>query len=51
LVAAPKYDLIRKTGARIGWDRFKPIKELLPEEITYGEIRLVDAHQRMQAGG
>ncbi len=27
----------------------KPIKESLPEEITYGEIRLVAAHQRVQS--
>jgi ATP-dependent DNA helicase RecQ len=50
-VAAPKYELICEAGARIGWKRLKPIKELLPEEVTYGEIRLVAAYQRLQARG
>ncbi|HWZ99129.1 MAG TPA: RecQ family ATP-dependent DNA helicase [Candidatus Dormibacteraeota bacterium] len=44
-----RYDEIQRTGAKVGWERLKPIKELLPEEITYGEIRLVAAHQSLQA--
>jgi uncharacterized protein YpbB len=43
-----RYDQIQRTGAKVGWERLKPIKELLPEEISYGEIRLVAAHQRLQ---
>ncbi len=48
-VSPPKYELICHAGAKVGWNRLKPIKELLPEEITYGEIRLVAAYQRLQA--
>jgi len=43
-----RYDQIQQTGAKVGWERLKPIKELLPEEISYGEIRLVAARQRLQ---
>jgi ATP-dependent DNA helicase RecQ len=43
-----RYSEIFAAGAATGWQRLKPIKELLPEEITYGEIRLVAAHQRAQ---
>jgi len=44
-----RYAQIQLAGAKVGWDRLKPIKESLPEEITYGEIRLVAAHQRVQS--
>ena|SRR5438128_9078485 len=44
-----RYDRIQQTGAKVGWERLKPIKELLPEEFSYGEIRLVAAHQRWKA--
>ena len=43
-----RYELIRLAGEKTCWERLKPIKELLPEEISYGEIRLVAAHQRLQ---
>lgn len=43
-----RYEEILQTGAKVGWERLKPIKELLPEEVTYGEIKLVAAHQRLQ---
>jgi hypothetical protein len=30
-------------------ERLKPIKELLSEEVTYGEIRLVAVRQKFEA--
>ena len=48
-VQPARYDQICRVAQKIGWERLKPIKELLPEEITYGEIRLVAAHQRYQS--
>jgi ATP-dependent DNA helicase RecQ len=44
-----RYEQIQIAGAKVGWERLKPIKESLPEEITYGEIRLVAAHQRSKS--
>ena len=44
-----RYDLIYEAAAKTGWQRLKPIKESLPEEFSYGEIRLVVAHQRAQS--
>ncbi|HLZ91185.1 MAG TPA: RecQ family ATP-dependent DNA helicase [Candidatus Acidoferrum sp.] len=34
-----------------GQERLKPVKEALPEDVTYEEIRLVAAHLRMQRNG
>ena len=48
-VQSSRYDQICLVAQKVGWDRLKPIKESLPEEITYGEIRLVAAHQRVQS--
>jgi ATP-dependent DNA helicase RecQ len=39
---------IEAACARLGTERFKPIKEALPEQITYDEIKLVVAHLRQQ---
>ena len=39
---------IEKACARLGTERYKPLKEALPEEITYDEIHLVVAHLRQQ---
>jgi len=39
---------IEAACARLGTDRFKPIKEALPDQITYDEIKLVVAHLRQQ---
>jgi ATP-dependent DNA helicase RecQ len=39
---------IEEACARLGTQRFKPIKEALPEQITYEEIKLVVAHLRQQ---
>ena len=47
-VPQTRYELIRVAGEKTGWERLKPIKELLPDGISYGEIRLVAAHQRLQ---
>ena len=32
----------------LGFERMKPLKEALPPEITYEEIRLVAAHLRLE---
>jgi ATP-dependent DNA helicase RecQ len=37
---------IRDAAERLGVQRARPIKEALPEEVTYGEIRLVLAEMR-----
>src|SRR5271155_995692 len=39
---------IEQACARLGTQRYKPLKEALPEEITYAEIHLVVAHLRQQ---
>ncbi len=41
---------IEEVCRRLGTKQFKPLKEALPEDITYGEIRLVTSHiQRQEA--
>lgn len=47
-VPQSKYDEILRAGEKAGWERLRPIKDLLPDEITYGEIRLVAAHLQLQ---
>jgi ATP-dependent DNA helicase RecQ len=39
---------IEQACARLGTQRYKPLKDALPEEITYGEIHLVVARLRQQ---
>jgi len=39
---------IHEATARLGLDLLKPIKEAVPEQITYEDIRLVVAHARHQ---
>jgi ATP-dependent DNA helicase RecQ len=46
--SAERYAQIASAIQQFGKERLKPVKEALPEEITYGEIRLVAAHLRMQ---
>jgi hypothetical protein len=46
--SAVRYAQIADAIQRFGKERLKPVKEALPEEITYGEIRLVAAHLRIQ---
>jgi ATP-dependent DNA helicase RecQ len=43
-----RYAQIAAAIQQFGKERLKPVKEALPEEITYGEIRLVAAHLRIQ---
>jgi ATP-dependent DNA helicase RecQ len=39
---------IEEVCARLGMERFKALKEALPEQVTYEEIKLVVAHLRQQ---
>jgi len=45
-ISANTQTAIEGACARIGLEWLKPIKDVLPEEITYSEIRLVVAHLR-----
>ncbi len=42
---------IEATAANLGLERFSPIKEVLPPDFTYDEIRLVVAKLRRRNGG
>ena len=46
-VKAERYTQIAAAIQQFGKERLKPVKEALPEEITYEEIRLVAAHLRV----
>jgi len=48
-VDAGKQAKIEEACARLGFERLKPLKEALPEEITYEEIRLVAAKLRLES--
>lgn len=49
-ISAEKQTLIEAACARLGLEWLKPIKEALPEDISYDEIRLVVARlRRLQA--
>lgn len=49
LVTLEKREAISKVIAEVGVEKLAPIRERLPEEITYGEINLVAAfHRRKQ---
>jgi len=37
---------ILEAATRLGMDLLKPIKEAVPEQVSYEEIRLVVAHAR-----
>ena len=41
-----RYAQIEQAVQRLGQERLKPVKEALPEDFTYGEIRLVATHLR-----
>jgi ATP-dependent DNA helicase RecQ len=41
-----KLPKIEEACARLGLERLKPLKDALPEEVTFDEIRLVVAHLR-----
>ncbi len=47
-VNAEKYTMIEKACAQHGVERLKPLKDALPPEITFDEIRLVVAQLRYQ---
>jgi ATP-dependent DNA helicase RecQ len=47
-LSAQRYAQIASAIQQFGKERLKPVKEALPEEITYGEIRLVAVHLRIQ---
>src|SRR3984885_8588646 len=49
-IAADRLEKIREACERMGAERLKPLKDALPAEITYEEIRLVAAHWRSEAG-
>ena len=49
--APASYTLIAEACWQLGTDLLKPLKEALPEEISYDEIRLVVAHLRAQRKG
>jgi ATP-dependent DNA helicase RecQ len=45
-IKAERYAQIATAVQQFGKERLKPVKEALPEEVTYDEIRLVAAHLR-----
>jgi len=45
-VEAEKQQKIEAACARLGWEKLQPLKEALPPEVTYHEIRLVVARLR-----
>lgn len=47
-LSADRYAQIAKAIQQLGTERLKPVKEALPEETSYEEIRLVMAHLRAQ---
>jgi len=48
-VSAEKQSVIEAACARAGWEKLKPLKDILPPEVTYDEIRLVVARLRGKA--
>ena len=48
-LAPDRYTQIAAACLQLGMDRFKPLKEALPPEITYEEIKLVMAYLRSTA--
>jgi ATP-dependent DNA helicase RecQ len=47
-VSAEKQAVIKAACARAGLERLKPVKDILPPEISYDEIRLVVAWLRRE---
>jgi len=50
-VAEDRQRKIEAATANLGLEKFTPIKEVLPEDFTYDEIRLVVANLRRRSGG
>jgi ATP-dependent DNA helicase RecQ len=49
-VAPDRAEAIKGTACQLGYDRLKPIKDTLPKDYTYDEIRLVVASLRRTQG-
>jgi ATP-dependent DNA helicase RecQ len=47
-VSPEKQSVIGAACARVGFERLKPVKDILPPEVTYDEIRLVVARLRRE---
>jgi uncharacterized protein YpbB len=47
-IGAERRQQIREVCARVGLEWIKPIKEALPEDVTFDEIRLVLAEIRRE---
>jgi len=39
---------IEEACGRLGMERLKPLKDALPEQVSYGEIRVIIANLRRQ---
>jgi ATP-dependent DNA helicase RecQ len=50
-VAEDRQRQIEAAAANLGLEKFSPIKEVLPPDFTYDEIRLVVANLRRSGGG
>ena len=46
-VSAEKRAKVEEAASRLGLERLTPIKEALPSEVTYEDIRLVVAYLRL----
>jgi ATP-dependent DNA helicase RecQ len=49
-IAAERLEKIREACGRLGVERLRALKDALPAEITYEEIKLVVAHWRSEEG-
>ena len=49
-IAAERLENIQEACEKLGVERLRPLKDALPAEITYEEIRLVAAHWRAATG-
>jgi uncharacterized protein YpbB len=50
-VAEDRQRQIEAAAANLGLEKFSPIKDVLPPDFTYDEIRLVVANLRRSGGG
>jgi ATP-dependent DNA helicase RecQ len=50
VVTDEKWAMIENAITTVGVEKLKPIKEMLPEEFTYNEIRLVVAVKKAHRG-
>ncbi len=51
LVKPGKQKIIKKTAKKIGFDKLRPIKEMLGDDFSYDEIKLVVAKIKQEDGG